>query len=399
MPGSKQFFIPVAVTLITGIAHAQQTMIPKIQWNCTAALPAVQPSSPVSGLAGAVVGEHHNMLVVAGGSDFPGKKPWEGGKKAYYNQLYTLALNEGGVQGQWKQQESSLPGPVAYCASTSMEMGIVYAGGENADGLTDQVFLLEWDDLQAKVVIRALPTLPDKRANLAMTSIGKKIYAAGGENEQKAFADLMVLDLGAANPQWQALAPMPKALSHGAAIHQQNGKEDCIYIIGGRARTDSGISQLSGSLFCYHPHDNRWEQLPDILVGGTKMNLSAAAAVPLGTEYILVAGSDDGVLFHQLETLNLALGNTRDSKQYQQLLEKKMRIILHHPGFNKSVFLYHTTTGSWEKCGELPYAAVTTTAVQWKQQILIPCGEIRPGTRTFNVLKGTITEQTKLQSH
>ena len=396
MPGSKNLFIPVAVTLITGIAHAQQPMIPNIQWNCSAAIPAEQPSSPVTGLAGAVIGVHQNILIVAGGSDFPGKKPWEGGKKAYYKQIYTLTLNGGEAQGQWKMQDARLPGPVAYSASASMEMGIVYAGGENEKGVTDQVFLLQWDQQKAVPVIRALAHLPGKRSNLAMVSIGKKIYAAGGENEQQAFADLMVLDLGAANPQWQVLAPMPKALSHCVAVSQQKGKETCIYMIGGRARTDSGISQLGGSVFCYHPLEDRWEQLPDIQEGGTKMNISAASAVPIGTEYILIAGSDDGVLFHQLETLNLELAHNTDSIQHQLLLEKKMGIILHHPGFNKSVYLYHTTTGSWEKCGELPYAPVTTTAVKWKEQIFIPCGEIRPGTRTFRILNGTITEQTKL---
>ena len=399
MPGFKHFFIAVAVTLITGMAYAQQPMIPNIQWNCLPAIPAEQPSSPLTGLAGAVIGVDNNKLIVAGGSDFPGKKPWEGGKKAYYNQLYTLALNEGGAQGEWKQQQTCLPWPVAYCASTSMEMGIVYAGGENENGLTDQVFLLHWDTIQAKVLIRELPHLPGKRTNLAMVGIGKKLYAAGGENEQHAFADLLLLDLGATNPQWQQLASMPKALSHSVAIRQQNGKEDCIYIIGGRARTDSGISQLSGSLFCYHPHVNRWEQLPDIQVGVVKMNVSAAAAVPFGKEYILIAGSDDGVLFHQLETLNLALAHPRDGVHYQLLLEKKMDILLHHPGFNKSAYLYHIPTGNWVKCGELPYAAVTTTAVKWKHQIFIPCGEIRPGKRTFNVLSGTITEQKILQSH
>jgi len=399
MPEYKHLFIPVAVTLITGIAHAQQPMIPNIQWSCSAAIPAEQLSFPAKGFAGAVIGVHNDMLIVAGGSDFPGKKPWEGGKKAYYNQIYTMALNEGGLQGQWKLQKTSLPAPVAYSASASMEMGIVYAGGENETGLTDQVFLLQWDKLKGAPVFRSLAHLPGKRTNLAMAGIGNKIYVAGGENEQHAFADLMVLDLGAANPQWQALSPMPKALSHSVAVCQQNGKEDCIYMIGGRARTDSGISQLGGSVFCYHPLDDRWELLPDIVEGGAKMNLSAAAAVPVGNEYILIAGSDDGVLFHQLETLNLALAKPRDGVHHQLLLEKKMDIIVHHPGFNKWAYLYHTTTGSWEKCGALPYAPVTTTAVKWKQQVFIPCGEIRPGTRTSNVLRGIITEQTTLQSH
>ncbi|UCF14748.1 MAG: sodium:solute symporter, partial [Phycisphaerales bacterium] len=43
----------------------------------------------------------------------------------------------------------------------------------------------------------------------------------------------------------------------------------------------------------------------------------------------------------------------------------------------------------WAKAGTLPAGQVTATAVMWNETIVIPSGEIRPGTRSPNILSGT----------
>ena len=46
-----------------------------------------------------------------------------------------------------------------------------------------------------------------------------------------------------------------------------------------------------------------------------------------------------------------------------------------------------------EKIDELPfYAQVTTIAVKWGNEILIPGGEIMPGTRTADITRGVISK-------
>jgi hypothetical protein len=61
-----------------------------------------------------------------------------------------------------------------------------------------------------------------------------------------------------------------------------------------------------------------------------------------------------------------------------------------HPGFPKIVHAYHTTTDTWRPFGEMPAALVTAPTVRWNGNIVIPGGEIKPGTRSTAVLSGEI---------
>src|SRR4051794_14537917 len=49
------------------------------------------PSLPdAEGFAGSFAGVSNGALLVAGGTNFPGKKPWEGGAKVWYDTVYVL---------------------------------------------------------------------------------------------------------------------------------------------------------------------------------------------------------------------------------------------------------------------------------------------------------------------
>ncbi len=57
------------------------------------------PSLPdAHGFAGAFAGISHGTLLVAGGANFPDKKPWEGGQKVWHDNVYALEL----PAGSWK---------------------------------------------------------------------------------------------------------------------------------------------------------------------------------------------------------------------------------------------------------------------------------------------------------
>ena len=61
-----------------------------------------------TGIAGAFIGTVDNTVIIAGGSDFPSLKPWEGGKKIFYDDIYVLKPD---ADGQWNctKSETSLP--------------------------------------------------------------------------------------------------------------------------------------------------------------------------------------------------------------------------------------------------------------------------------------------------
>jgi len=87
---------------------------------------------------------------------------------------------------------------------------------------------------------------------------------------------------------------------------------------------------------------------------------SAAAPTPapsLGQSSFLLLGGDDG------------------SKQGLQVPEQ-------HPGFPKTILAYHTITDTWKPVGEVPACHVTTTLVRWREDFVVPSGEVRPGVRS-----------------
>ena len=118
-------------------------------------------------------------------------------------------------------------------------------------------------------------------------------------------------------------------------------------------------------------------------------NLSAATGIAYGNADIILIGGDKGNVFHQIETYNAEIAKAQNQTEKQKLQNEKLELLNNHQGFSKDVYQYNIPTNSWKKIGELPfYGQVTTTAVKWDGDIFIPCGEIKPGLRTANVVRG-----------
>lgn len=355
-------------------------------WNIATQLPDINSTQKQLGLAGLMGGIHNNVLLMVGGSNFPNGMPWDGGKKKYWNNIY--ALDKNGETYACTLLTDTLKQAIAYGASVSTPEGIVCIGGENDNGIQKDVFLLKWD-IQTKLVdITPLPPLPIALTNTTATVIGNTVYLVGGETEKKASDAFFSIDLKSPDLGWQTLMELPIALSHAAVVAQSNGKETCVYVIGGRTKTASGISDLHGTVFCYQPLSKTWKTLSTLKENNKPAHLSAATAVAINKNEIIVMGGDDGKIFTQLETLNTAIANMLDKEKIGQLKKRKLELINNHQGFDKSVRLYNTITNKWKLLNPLPYSPVTTFVVKWNNLIIIPGGEIQPGVRTGKVLFG-----------
>ena len=74
-----------------------------------------------------------------------------------------------------------------------------------------------------------------------------------------------------------------------------------------------------------------------------------------------------------------------------KMVKEKIALLEAHPGFTSDVLLYNTITDTWEKTNSLPPGSpVTTTAIKWGEDIIIPSGEIKAGVRTPGILVGKI---------
>ncbi len=380
----KGWFSPIAISIMfmTSCA-APQAPIKEITWSVAATVQNPDGSrSP--GFAGAINAVSNNVLLIAGGANFPDEMPWEGGKKIYSSEI--RVLEKSGDKYMWvKDLHASLPEAIAYCGNTVTDLGVVYAGGENENGLSKATYLLNWNADARTISMKSLPDLPEAMTNVGLTAIHNVVYLAGGDCTDASSNKLYRLDLNNSSPAWETLNPLPIALANALVIAQQNK----IYVIGGRSKTASGISDLHHSNYVYDISTNQWSSLADISDGKTISNFSAAAGLSLGQDYILVTGGDNGKVFHQIETYLAQIARTTDTADKASLTAIKNNLLINHTGFDRSILLYNIPKNQWSKVGTLPFPAqVTTTATKWGEDIVLSNGEINPGVRTPEVMIG-----------
>ncbi|HWP41526.1 MAG TPA: hypothetical protein VNL70_11410, partial [Tepidisphaeraceae bacterium] len=230
-----------------------------------------------AGLAAVFAGTSGDALLVAGGTNFPDKKPWEGGTKHWHDEIYVLDSPD----GQWKTG-FRLPRPLAHGASVSTPEGLICIGGGDADRAFTDVFMLIWRD--NKLQRRELPPLPQPVCSAAAALVGQTIYLAGGSSSTDPLASeslhqLLALDLSAAQPKWRQLPPwpgpgryFPVAASHGGKFYLFTGMR--------RASDEQGRRKIEflTDAYCYTPGGDdspgHWRRLADLPVA------KAAAPTP-----------------------------------------------------------------------------------------------------------------------
>jgi N-acetylneuraminate epimerase len=373
----------------TTTVSSQKKDFTSVEWKIAAQVQNAD-GSPSIGFAGPINGVHNNTFIVTGGANFPDKMPWEGGKKKYADAIHVLQKIEG--EFIWnKSIKSILPEPIAYCGVTSTKLGVVYVGGENENGLSNKTYILKWKNSRNDVKILSLPQFPLSMSNIALTHIGNVVYAIGGDEAKKSSNLFFSLDLNVLKPEWKPLPNLPIALANATAVVQETKEGKAIFVIGGRTKTATGISDLHNTTFIFNIEKQTWSSAADISDGTNTTNFSAGTAVALGAHSILIVGGDNGVVFHKIETYLSQIAQVNSIEEKEKLITEKNVLNTQHQGFYKGMLLYNTVTDSWTKVGELPFLApVTTTALLWNKDIILSNGEIKPGVRTPNIMLGKL---------
>ncbi|WP_449439181.1 hypothetical protein [Pedobacter steynii] len=110
--------------------------------------------------------------------------PWEGGKKYYSDRIQILIKQNGNFAWSTKPLAAKLPEPVAYCGNTATDLGVVYAGGEGPNGLSNKAFIINWDTSDLNINIKRLADLPFAVTNTGLTHVGNVVYLVGGDKEK-----------------------------------------------------------------------------------------------------------------------------------------------------------------------------------------------------------------------
>jgi len=380
----KNFIIYLTFLLTTILSpelSAQNQYVKNIDWSIAATIPPAAQQKTAKGLAGAISGVNHHVLLIAGGTNFPNEMPWNGGKKKYYNDVFLYQKTNNGLRLISTKQHLELPFNLAYSAVCNTSYGIVVAGGENENGLSKKVLLLNWKANELQV--NFLPDLPTGLTNAALTLLGDVTYLAGGEVENGATDQFLMLDLTKQQEGWKKMINLPHAVSHTVLLHPENSRE--IFLVGGRKRNPGDTSTLCKSAFAFDLEKHTW-----VARASLPYTLSAASGITVGKDVFIFSG-DLGETFHQAEKLIAAIDKEQDPVQKEQLNQRKIKLQSNHPGFSKSVLKYSFEKNTWLTLkGMMPYGTVTTNAVQLENEIIIAGGEIKAGVRTPNILLGKL---------
>jgi cyclically-permuted mutarotase family protein len=383
MTRSSIFFLAIAMfTHLLSCTEKRQDNA--IEWSLSATLPPLPEQTTAWGFAGPATGVHQDVLLLAGGANFPDGMPWEGGKKKYYAEGFVMKRT--GKDSLVLYKTFTLPSALAYAACVSTPTGVVCAGGENPDGVSSKVILLQWDEHSDSVLIKKLPDLPLPISNAGITTFGNIVYLAGGENADSTCSGFYSLDITDTAAQWNTLPNLPHAVSHAVMVAQSASDNPYVYVLGGRKKNSNGISDIYASAFAFDLKKKVWKEMQSL-----PYNLCAGTGITSGKNEILLFGGDKGETFHKTELLIADINATTDTAKKQELIRQKNQLQSAHPGFSKEVLVYNTTTNKWTNTAPLPFEApVTTTAILWNNEVVIPNGEIRAGVRTPEIWMGRI---------
>ena len=380
----KPLAIYILLMLNNMPAVAQSKKVISIEWKTIAELPPFRDQSKSIGVAGPVVGIINNKLIVAGGANFPDKMPWQGGKKIYYNNI--SIFNKEKEQVFQEKIQNSLTSNIAYAANCITPLGLVYAGGENELGLSDKVYLLQWDEASNSMRQTKLPDLPVETTNGSLVCIDNTIYFLGGETLTNTTNQFYSLNLIKINQGWMTLPVLPKPLSNMVVVAQYLNGQKQIYLMGGRAKQKNGISDFSSDVYSFDIHLKIWDKKKSL-----PYPLSAGTGAVFSEKYILLFGGDRGERFNKVEQTISNINLEKDELRKENLISIKNKLLESHPGFSNEILLYNTQKNIWLSNGFIPFnTSVTTNLVQWGDEIIIPSGEIKAGVRTPRIISAKI---------
>lgn len=339
-------------------------------------LTELPPIPDAEGFAGCFAGISNNHLLVIGGANFPDKKPWEGGSKAWSDRCYALPLSipRSLRLGQTPRHPALLmnrtpwklagrfPAHTGYGVSATFHDEVLCVGGSNPTQHYRSVTAVRYQN--STLTIRQLPELPAPLANHCGTLVDNLLYIAGGQTEPNsapAEAAAWTLDLSHTETGWTRLpdCPGPPRILATAAT---TGKD--FWMIGGASLqpgTDGKpVRTWLKDAWRYTP-EHGWQQLPDL----PAPRVAAASPAPALKNSILLLGGDDGSQAANDPRSHIGFPNT------------SLSLALHHTQATRST--------QWLSSSTFPPAVVTTPTVHVDDFWIIPSGEIRPGIRSPKV--------------
>ena len=329
-------------------------------------------------------------LLVAGGCNFPDKLGFEGGKKVLYVEI--LLFNK--TQNQW-QTIGKLPEAAAYGVSVAIPDGYLWIGGQTATHSLAICHKVQYTK-EKGLTLTDFPALPEPLDNFAGTSVGSKVFVAGGNASGKASNKVFYIDV-ATDKEWKQLPDFPgdaRVQPVLAAIEKDN--DTLLYILGGFFGGDAtktptmGEKVLAFSLKQQQWHEVALQENPNKEI----FSLTGATALAIDNRYIACFGGVNASLFINTITYLYHIGRdttltdeARKQKNYDYMSHYMTQPIAYYK-FNQECYLFDTHTKQWSVLDTQPdFARAGATLVGTPDEFYLIQGELKPGVRSPKTYK------------
>lgn len=331
-------------------------------------------------------------LIVAGGANFPGKLGFEGGTKAFYDEI--LLFDH--TQDKWNII-GRLPQPSAYGVSVPVSDGMLWIGGNTATTSLSSCYKISLSESDS-VKLSPFAPLPATIDNFAGCSVNDMILVGGGNVNGKpsnAFYGIHTK----VDSTWKRLPDfpgIPRVQPVMAAIEIE-GKQ-YVYLLGGFFVGDTGNKPcMATDILRYDISAELWETVGKQInvETGKPFSLTGATAMPAGNRYILCMGGVNYDIFLNAISTQYAIGsdNNRSTEEKKRLnLEFSQHYMtqpIEYYQFNPECWIYDVKKNSWETIDMSPNMARAGTTLVWNGNTFYAVqGELKPGVRSSVTWKG-----------
>ena len=315
-------------------------------------LPDIPDPHGRAGMMAAVIldGDGREVILAAGGANFPGKPPWEGGTKVFHRDIF---LCRRGADDRWTWRKvGELPAPNAYaafCAGLDRK-ALIIAGGADADKHLDAVWKVTADGRCEKF---AAP-LPEPRAYAGFAEVNGALAVLGGSRSPDATAALGTLaSLRLDKPQegWRLSAEEAAQ----ARILPLFGAEETTLLWGGGCGLFAQGGKPARAYQSDLHHANSRLQGADFHGLPSPLAAPASPGVASGSGLFFVGG-DDGSHYGKPPT--------------------------DHPGQSRDILFIDLETREPKVVGQWPTPLATAPLLRLGPDLVTISGETRPGVRT-----------------
>lgn len=341
------------------------------------------------GVSACYAGTIGNQLIMAGGCNFPETPVAEGGKKKFYQGIYTATVTADSLLAWRKVGE--LPQPAAYGVTVSIGDGLILAGGTNAEGALSAVYRLSLSADNQRVVLDTLRSLPFALDNMAGTVVGNKLFLLGGNAKGKPSNGLYSIVYTEPGASWRQETPFPGNARIQPVCAGQQQKGGGIYMWGGFAPSvDGSPATLSTDGYYYSLAKQTWTPVGNPVGDDLEpVSLGGGIAYSVSDTLIVCTGGVNKDIFlsalvrEELLKQYVAAGDTVREDSLRALIKQYMLLPPKSYQFNDKILVYDTQQNLWKELGKSSAMARAGAGIAGNGSVFYCInGELKPGIRT-----------------